>query len=234
MTAPKHLWSGDWARESEEAAAEAAAARGESAPTAPAPAPPRPEPRVEPRRVAQPRPEPVRAPGPSGPVGAAPRKASQSPPAKTAPERSWRAARRVGTGALLVVALIAVAGVAIASGVFDRGTAATATSALPSNPSPTPAFAPAQPWMGLTATSSGTQSGALVTQVTPGGPAEQAGVQPGDVILAVNAQPISGPADIGGVIDALPTGSEVLLQIDRGGQLSTVGVTLAPKPAGTP
>lgn len=211
MTGPKHLWSGDWARESEEAAAESA--------------PP-------------PRSEPVRAPAPPRPVAAEPRKASQPPPAKKAPDRSWRAARRAGTGAVLVLALIAVAGVAIASGVFDRSTGAiatpTATSAPPSNPSPTPAFARAQPWMGLTATSSGTQSGALVTQVTPGGPADQAGLQAGDVILAVNAQPITGPADIGGVIDALPTGSEVLLQIDRGGQLSTVGVTLAPKPAGTP
>ena len=88
--------------------------------------------------------------------------------------------------------------------------------------------------MGLTATSSASQPGALVTQVTSGGPADQAGLRAGDVILAVNAQPITGPADIGGVIDGLPTGSEVLLQIDRGGQLSTVGVTLAPKPAGTP
>ena len=135
-----------------------------------------------------------------------------------------------------MLALIAVAGVAIASGVFDRSPDATAsaTSAPPSNPSPTPAFAPAQPWMGLTATSSGSQPGAVVTQVSPSGPADQAGLRAGDVILAVNAQPITGPADIGGVIDALPTGSEVLLQIDRGGQLSTVGVTLAPKPAGTP
>jgi len=221
MTSPKHLWSGDWARESEEAAAESA-----------------PPPRAVPvRPPAPPRTEPVRAPEPSRPVAAEPRRATQSPPPpKTAPERPWRAARRAGTGALLVLALIAVAGVAIASGVFDRSATATATatSALPSNPSPTPAFAPAQPWMGLTATSSGTQSGALVKQVASGGPADQAGLQPGDVILAVNAQPISGPADIGGVIDALPTGSEVLLQIDRGGQLSTVGVTLAPKPAGTP
>lgn len=226
MTGPKHLWSGDWARESEEAAAD--------------PAPP---PRAQP--VAEPRPEPVRAPEPSRPVAAEPRRAEPrraGPPppaktpaaAKTPPAQPWRAVRRAGTGALLVLALIAVAGVAIASGIFDRGATATATSALPSNPSPTPAFAPAKAWMGLTATSSGPQSGALITQVASGGPADQAGLRPGDMILAVNAQPISGPADIGGVIDALPTGSEVLLQLDRGGQLSTVGVTLAPKPAGTP
>ncbi len=218
MTGPKHLWSGDWARESEEAAAEAAP----PARTAPVRAP------------APPRPEPVRAEAPPRP--AAPSTAPPAPPRATAPERPWQTARRAGTGALLVLALIAVAGVAIASGVFDRGANATAsaTSAGPSNPSPTPAFAPARPWMGLTTTSSAAQPGALVTGVTPGGPADQAGLRGGDVILAVNAHPITGPADIGGVIDALPTGSEVLLQIERGGQLSTVGVTLAPKPAGTP
>ena len=231
MTGPKHLWSGDWARESEEAAA------GSPPParTEPvrAPAPPRPEPVHAP---VPPRSEPVRAPVPPRSGAAEPRRAPQSPPAATAPERPWRAARRAGTGALLVLALIAVGGVAIASGVFDRSTNATAsaTSVPPSNPSPTPAFAPARPWMGLTATSSASQPGALVTQVTSGGPADQAGLRAGDVILAVNAQPITGPADIGGVIDGLPTGSEVLLQIDRGGALSTVGVTLAPKPAGTP
>ena len=222
MTGPKHLWSGDWARESDEAAAE-------SVP------PPRDVPAPSPT---PPRTEPVRAPDQSRPVAAEPRRPAPAPasPPKAAPERPWRAARRAGTGALLVLALIAVAGVAIASGVFDRSATATATatSALPPTPTPTPAFAPARPWIGLTATSSSTQTGALVTQVASGGPADQAGLQPGDVILAVNAQPISGPADIGAVIDGLPAGSEVLLQINRGGALSTVGVTLAPKPAGTP
>ena len=77
-------------------------------------------------------------------------------------------------------------------------------------------------------------AGALVTQVASGGPAEQAGLQPGDVVTAVNGRQIGGPSDIAATIDSQLVGSEVLLQIDRGGQLQTIGVTLAARPAGAP
>jgi S1-C subfamily serine protease len=76
--------------------------------------------------------------------------------------------------------------------------------------------------------------GALVTQVIPGGPADQAGLQQGDLITAVNTQPVAGPADIASVVDSRSVGDEVLLQINRGGQVEPIGVTLGRRPAASP
>jgi serine protease Do len=76
--------------------------------------------------------------------------------------------------------------------------------------------------------------GALVTQVIPGGPADQAGVQLGDVIMAVNAQPVADPTDMSRVVGTQSVGDQVQVQIERGGQLQTVAVTLGPRPAAAP
>jgi S1-C subfamily serine protease len=57
--------------------------------------------------------------------------------------------------------------------------------------------------------------GALVTQVIPGGPADQAGLQQT-------------------VVDSRSVGDEVLLQINRGGQVEPIGVTLGRRPAASP
>jgi S1-C subfamily serine protease len=91
-----------------------------------------------------------------------------------------------------------------------------------------------RPWLGLTSKTSPGGAGALVTQIDPGGPAEQAGLQQGDVITAVNGQQIAAPSNIAAVVDSQLVGNEVLVQINRGGQLQTVGVTLARRPAGAP
>jgi membrane-associated protease RseP (regulator of RpoE activity) len=231
MTQPKHLWSGDWARESEDAADTLADRRQHTRP-------------VEPERVEAPRPvaagaapaprraaaEPASAAGPRVRPAAAERpRSTRVPPVRRA------SPRRAGVAALLVLGLLAVTAVALASGVFSDPGSSSATSALSPGPSPAPAqFQQPRPWVGLTTTSAPTGSGALVTQVVPGGPADQAGLQPGDVITAVNARPIASPSDIGGAIDSQMVGSEVLFQVDRGGQLQTIGVTLEPRPAGSP
>jgi carboxyl-terminal processing protease len=57
----------------------------------------------------------------------------------------------------------------------------------------------------------------LITEVAPGGPADQAGVQPGDVILAVDAQDVSH-ASAASLSTALngSAGSSVDLTVDRG------------------
>jgi S1-C subfamily serine protease len=113
-----------------------------------------------------------------------------------------------------------VAGVAFATGAF---------SAHKPNVSSVPALLPPpRPWLGVMTTSS--PGGALVTQVIPGGPADQAGLQQGDVIMAVNTQQVGGPTDIAGVVDARSIGDQVLLRIERGGQVAPVGVTLGRRP----
>ena len=52
---------------------------------------------------------------------------------------------------------------------------------------------PARPWLGVNTAE--TAGRVVVTMVTPGGPADQAGLRPGDLILAVGQQPVSGIGD---------------------------------------
>jgi S1-C subfamily serine protease len=134
-----------------------------------------------------------------------------------------------------VLAAALTAGVAIATGAFSGSKPDLSSLPAPAAPvRPAPPAAPVRPWLGLRTTISPGARGALVTDVIPGGPVDQAGLQQGDVIMAINAQPVAGPADIAGVVDAQSVGTEVQLQIDRGGQLQMVAVRLGRRPAVAP
>jgi S1-C subfamily serine protease len=133
---------------------------------------------------------------------------------------------RARAAALLVLVLALGGAVALATGGLSAGSSRTSPV--------TGRFQLPQPWLGLRSSASPTGLGALVTQVIPGGPADQAGLQQGDVITAINGQPITSPADIAGVVASQDVGAEVLLQINRGGLLQTVGVILASRPTGAP
>jgi PDZ domain len=156
--------------------------------------------------------------------------------ARTVDSLRPRVARRGARAAALLVLVLGVGtGIALAFGAQSTPSPVTPADApSPNTPSVTGLSQLPQPWLGLTTTSSTNLGGALVTQVVPGGPADQAGLQQGDVITAIDGQSISGPGDIAGIIDSQQVGAEVLLQIDRGGQLQTVGVILASRPSGGP
>jgi S1-C subfamily serine protease len=62
----------------------------------------------------------------------------------------------------------------------------------------------------------GTQ-GLVVRSVDPGGPAARAGVQPGDVIIAVNRQPVRSASEIGAALKGSSSRPSLLL-INRNGQ----------------
>lgn len=68
--------------------------------------------------------------------------------------------------------------------------------------------------------------GALVNSVQAGGAAEKAGIQLGDVILAVNDRPVNTSSDLPPLIGALAPGARVKLQINRGGKILTEQVVL--------
>ena len=68
--------------------------------------------------------------------------------------------------------------------------------------------------------------GALVGDVTPGSPAAKAGLQRGDVILALNGKPVSGPDELSLRISETAPGTPVHLKIFRNGQSQDVTVTL--------
>jgi serine protease Do len=80
---------------------------------------------------------------------------------------------------------------------------------------------------------SGRTRGALVASVDPGGPAERAGIAPGDVILSVDGRPtdVRLPEqlpDFNRAIFAAPVGGQVSVAYERGGEArtATVGVVL--------
>jgi S1-C subfamily serine protease len=57
----------------------------------------------------------------------------------------------------------------------------------------------------------------LVAGVVPGSPASQAGIGPGDVIVAVDNHPVSQPGDVTSDLSSLHPGDSVQIELDRGG-----------------
>jgi serine protease Do len=74
------------------------------------------------------------------------------------------------------------------------------------------------------------EKGALVGDVTPGGPAAKAGLQKGDVIEELNGQPITGPNDLKLKIASLPPGTVAEMRVNHAGQEKDVSVTLGELP----
>jgi S1-C subfamily serine protease len=71
---------------------------------------------------------------------------------------------------------------------------------------------PQQPWLGVHADEA--HGRVFIIRVTPGGPAEKAGIKAGDIILAVNRTPVKGLADFFRQTRALgPAGIEVPLNV---------------------
>lgn len=85
--------------------------------------------------------------------------------------------------------------------------------------------------LGATVTSAqaageGSTVGALISEVTPGGAAEAAGLEAGDVVTALNGIPITDQTDLTAQVRALPGGADAELTYTRDGESSTVTVTL--------
>ena len=61
-------------------------------------------------------------------------------------------------------------------------------------------------------------------------PAQQAGIQQGDIITAVNGQAITGNDDLAGAVLTLKPGTQVSLTVLRGSSQQTINVTLGERP----
>ena len=72
----------------------------------------------------------------------------------------------------------------------------------------------------------GLNGGVLVSRVEAGGPAEKAGIQPEDVIVAMNGKPIKDGDDLVGRVADTPVGTEATITIDRSGQKMDKKVTV--------
>ena len=93
-------------------------------------------------------------------------------------------------------------------------------------------------FLGVSATTaSGTTKGAAVAQVVNGGPADDAGLQSGDVITKVDGTDITNPEQLVQAISAHKTGDKVTITYTRSGATKTVEVTLGDRanaPSQTP
>jgi serine protease Do len=68
------------------------------------------------------------------------------------------------------------------------------------------------------------QSGALVSQVIEGSPAEKAGIKAGDIILKFNDEPVSGAAQLKNLVGRVKPGAKAKLTVYRDKKTMTVDV----------
>jgi serine protease Do len=70
-------------------------------------------------------------------------------------------------------------------------------------------------------------AGAAVVDVSPDSGAAKAGIQPGDIILAYNGQPLQQAADLPPLVGMTKPGSKVPVEILRNGKKQTLDVTIS-------
>ena len=68
--------------------------------------------------------------------------------------------------------------------------------------------------------------GVLIRQVVAGQPADQGGVKPNDVVLAVNGTALEGPRDLQRIISSTPVGRTVKLKVWREGKPTELDVVV--------
>jgi serine protease Do len=73
-------------------------------------------------------------------------------------------------------------------------------------------------------------SGELIRSVTPGGPADRAGIQQGDVITKINGRQVSEDERMAYLVANLPAGTRVPIELVRGGQRRMVTVVVGERP----
>lgn len=74
------------------------------------------------------------------------------------------------------------------------------------------------------------KQGVLITGVLQNGPASQAGIRPGDVVVRVADRPVTNTAELLTAVAALPPQSQAAIDIQRGEQSLSVKVTVAQRP----
>lgn len=80
-------------------------------------------------------------------------------------------------------------------------------------------------------TSVGQASGRMVVSLAPSGPAEMAGLRPGDILLALDGHSVSGAHALRAFLAPERVGRQVEVRLMRDGQLETRQLTIAPQPA---
>jgi S1-C subfamily serine protease len=71
-----------------------------------------------------------------------------------------------------------------------------------------------------------------VTTILPGSPALDAGLEPGDIVVGVDAHKVDSVADLQERLYTVAPGTTVRLQVERGAGQTVVTVKLADSPDG--
>ncbi|HJV74547.1 MAG TPA: Do family serine endopeptidase [Noviherbaspirillum sp.] len=74
------------------------------------------------------------------------------------------------------------------------------------------------------------KSGAIIAGVLKGGPADRAGVRPGDILVAVEDKPVSDTTDMLNLIAQLTPGNKAKMTVLRKNQESTIDVLVGKRP----
>jgi C-terminal processing protease CtpA/Prc len=141
----------------------------------------------------------------------------EKPTAPPSPRARPRRPTRFPRAAMLLAlaALALVGGAYAASSLLDAGSS-TAQSTQTG-------------WLGVKLLTG--PSGAVVASVTPGSPAQAAGLRAGDVITQVEDRPVVSPVNVVNAVQALGPGETLQLQLQRGPMAFTANVTLGARPA---
>lgn len=92
------------------------------------------------------------------------------------------------------------------------------------------AFLGVTPTDGTATKGAATHSGAEVARVSDGSPADEAGLERGDLVTAIDDSPVTSAESLVGLVHARRTDSSVTLTVIRDGEQQTVDVTLGTAP----
>lgn len=130
--------------------------------------------------------------------------------------------------------------VALNAGIIASALAISAVSAQDATPevTPSPESTPAaeaaitRPFLGIAMNTEQELNvdGVLLTGIADDSPAEAAGLQPGDVIIAIDGDAVTRPEAIAGRVGELAVGDTVTLDVLRDGEPLTLVATLVPFP----
>jgi putative serine protease PepD len=87
----------------------------------------------------------------------------------------------------------------------------------------------AHPYLGVSV-GNADNGGAIVQQVESGSPADQAGLEVGDVVTRIGDRPIAGSEDLVGAVQSSTVGADLTLTVERGGAERTVTAKVGEAP----
>ena len=72
--------------------------------------------------------------------------------------------------------------------------------------------------------------GALIAGVLRGGPADKAGIKPGDVLVEIEGKPVADPTSMLNLIAALAPGNSAKMKLKRAGKDLDANITVGRRP----